>query len=226
MPDIVRRISWPDAAQVDAELFLMREWLLTNGLGGYASGTIVGVLTRRYHGLLIAALPAPLGRMVMLSQLCEHLRLPDGRLIPLSRDGWTENGTEVCDAAYLKEFRLENGLPVWSYVVGGIAVEKRVLMLHMHNTAQITYHLRSESSPVHLELRPLMHFRPHNALVSEPLQESYELTIIDDRYEISASPDLPPLRMLLHGAETSFTVDKTTVPNLFFRREAERGYEA
>ncbi len=226
MPDIVRRMSCPDAAQADAEFFLMREWLLTNGLGGYASGTIAGVLTRRYHGLLIAALPAPLGRVVMLSQLYEQVRLPDGRFMPLSGEGRTENGAEWPAATHPREFYLENGLPVWSYVVGGIVVEKRVLMLHMHNTVQVTYRLRPESSPVHLELRPLMHFRPHNAPVSEPLQESYELTIIDDRYEISASPDLPSLRILLHGSETSLTVDKMTVRNLLFRREAERSYEA
>ena len=54
-----------------------REWLVTNGLGGYASGTVAGVATRRYHGLLIAAMPAPLGRMMMLNHLSEQLRLAD-----------------------------------------------------------------------------------------------------------------------------------------------------
>src|SRR4051812_36482667 len=56
-----------------------REWLVTNGLGGYASGTVAGVVTRRYHGLLVASLPAPLGRLVMLNHLLERVRLSDRR---------------------------------------------------------------------------------------------------------------------------------------------------
>ena len=68
-----------DAGEDDA--LATREWLVTNGLGGYASGTISGVITRRYHGYLIAALPAPLGRMVMLSHIAVQVRYPDGRRI-------------------------------------------------------------------------------------------------------------------------------------------------
>lgn len=113
------------------KLLLTREWLLTNGLGGYASGTIAGVLTRRHHGLLIAALPAPLGRVVMLSQLDEQLHLRDGRVLPLSAEGRSQHGVELYTATHLREFRLENGLPVWSYVIEGMVVEKRVLMLHL-----------------------------------------------------------------------------------------------
>jgi len=65
-PVVTRSMSW-DAAQPSREILLNREWLVTNGLGGYASGTVSGAITRKYHGILIAALPAPLGRMVMWS---------------------------------------------------------------------------------------------------------------------------------------------------------------
>jgi len=86
MHEVIRRMPWRDAHVKDAdpELFLTREWLLTNGLGGYASGTISGILTRRYHGLLIASLPAPLGRIVMLSQISEVLRFPDGEVVQIN----------------------------------------------------------------------------------------------------------------------------------------------
>src|SRR5881296_3226271 len=78
----LRRIAWPHAdPAADPEALVTREWLVTNGLGGYASGTVSGVMTRRYHGLLIAALPAPLGRMVVLNHLLERVRLPDKRVI-------------------------------------------------------------------------------------------------------------------------------------------------
>jgi len=74
-----------------AEALISREWLVTNGLGGYASGTVAGVTTRRYHGLLVAALPNPLGRTMMFNHLSERLRLPDGRTLRVQ-------GTRHCTA--------------------------------------------------------------------------------------------------------------------------------
>src|SRR3954454_22568587 len=77
---LVRRMAWSPGQTAHPEPLLNREWLVTNALGGYASGTVAGAPTRRYHGLLIAALPAPLGRTVMLGQVSELLRLPGGRV--------------------------------------------------------------------------------------------------------------------------------------------------
>src|SRR5262245_39928670 len=81
MNDMVRRIDLGNARGEQARQLMRTEWLATNGLGGYASGTISGAVTWRYHGLLIAALPAPLGRVVMLNHLAECCRLKDGRLV-------------------------------------------------------------------------------------------------------------------------------------------------
>jgi predicted glycogen debranching enzyme len=228
MHDVIRRMPWRDvhAHDADPELFLTREWLLTNGLGGYASGTISGILTRRYHGLLIASLPAPLGRIVMLSQLSEILRFPDGEIVQINGGRGMESAKELPAATYLTGFRLENGLPVWDYEVKGIRLEKRLLMVHMQNTVHVTYHVLSGPGPMRLELRPLIYFRSHSASVSEPLQEPYQLSIIGERYEISASSDFPPLRLLLQGADGAFTVDRETVQSIFYRNEAERGYES
>src|SRR5947208_17107449 len=89
---------------------LSREWLVTNGLGGYASGTACGVATRRYHGLLVAALPAPLGRTMLLNQLSEQLVPPDGTAVPVGVEGAHRGGTPA--ASRLADFRLESGLPV------------------------------------------------------------------------------------------------------------------
>ena len=83
MSEPVRRIAWPPAGSSDPESLVTREWLVTNGLGGYASGTVPGVIARRYHGLLIAALPAPLGRMVMLSHVAEQVKLADVRCLEI-----------------------------------------------------------------------------------------------------------------------------------------------
>src|SRR3989442_9051107 len=82
MDDLVQRLPWRGKAGGDLTPLVEREWLVTNGLGGDASGTIAGVATRRYPGLLIAAHPAPLGRLVMFNQLWEFVRLPDWTTLP------------------------------------------------------------------------------------------------------------------------------------------------
>ena len=84
MRELIRKMPWGEAQVASLEPLLTREWLITNGLGGYASGTVAGVVTRRYHGLLIAALPAPVGRMMLLPHLSEQIRLPDGRNVRFS----------------------------------------------------------------------------------------------------------------------------------------------
>jgi predicted glycogen debranching enzyme len=226
MADVVRRMPWPDAMHPEAELLLTREWLLTNGLGGYASGTVAGTPTRRYHGLLIAALPAPLGRAILLNQLDERVGMLKGAMAPLSHERQPGSDLTSPTAFALTEFRLENGLPIWRYSADETLLERRILMPHMQNTVFVTYHLVSGAGPVRLELRPLMHFRPHGVPVSEPLQGSYELTMSGDRYEVVASPALPPLRLCLQGAVGTFVIERAIVHDLFYRREAESGYEA
>ena len=80
---LIRRIPWSEARTAEPEVLLTREWLVTNSLGGYAAGTVSGIPTRRYHGFLVAALPAPFGRMMLLPQLSKQLRLPDGTIVRL-----------------------------------------------------------------------------------------------------------------------------------------------
>ena len=115
MERIVRRIDLAHAPPDEAGQLLRREWLVTNGLGGYASATISGAVTWRYHGLLIAALPAPFGRTVMLNHLAETVRLPDGTLVHLSREEQTRPDDRLLPTSHLTEFRLENQLPIWRY---------------------------------------------------------------------------------------------------------------
>src|SRR5262245_66207410 len=79
---LVRTLTWAPTDEGRQSL-MWKEWLVTNGLGGYATGTLSGALTRRYDGLLVAALPTPFGRTVMLNALWEQLRWPDGRVVPL-----------------------------------------------------------------------------------------------------------------------------------------------
>src|ERR1043166_2035337 len=123
----VRRLAWPiDPANTEANA--TREWLVTNALGGYASGTVAGGITRRYHGLLIAALPAPLGRIVMLSHIAEQGRRGAGQRAEIGGRERSGQNSDTRGDGYLVEFRLEGGLPVWRYDVNGVVIEKRLFM--------------------------------------------------------------------------------------------------
>jgi predicted glycogen debranching enzyme len=209
------------------EQYLTREWLVTNGLGGYASGTVSGVVTRRYHGLLVAALPDPLGRMAMLTHLWERLRLPDRTVVVLSgEDDPGRLDLRTAAPTPLQEFRLEGGLPVWRFAVGGITLEKRLLMPYRQNTVHVTYRLIAGEGPVRITLRPSVNFRPHEAPVDTPLAGRYTLTAAQGRYEVSIGPDQPPLRMALHGDRAALTIDEKHTQNILYRLEESRGYQA
>ena len=207
------------------ELLLNREWLVTNGLGGYASGTVSGAVTRRYHGLLIAALPGPLGRVVMWSHVSEFLRFSNNDVVSLGAEERAGGQLDLKSADYLTEFRLEGGLPVWTYHVREVVVEKRVLLPHLQNTVHVSYQVISKGLPPRLELRPAFHFRHHESPVDTDLAAPYKLTAVDGRYEIAAARrKLPPLRMQLHGRESAFTIAPSKIPQVVYRLEQQRGY--
>jgi predicted glycogen debranching enzyme len=209
----------------DADVLVTREWLVTNGLGGYASGTVSGVSTRRYHGLLIAALPSPLGRTVMVDHLCEQIRLPDGRTVLFGGEELMHRGLELYCSDFLREFGLDMGLPVWRYEISGVVLEKRVLMPYGQNTVQITYRLLKGPEWILLELRPSMAFRNHEDEVDHGSTGEYAVKAVGDRYEVSAGSNFPELKLRLLGESSTFTLDGGRKLEFFFRREYERGYK-
>lgn len=227
MQNVVRRLHFDGklSAEDHAQL-LTREWLVTNGLGGYASGTVAGVATRRYHGLLVAALPSPYGRTLMLAHLGERLRLKDESVVDLGGEEGVDNALNLYGAEYLSEFRLENGLPVWTYRMDDVVVEKHVIMPHEQNTVFVSYRLIDGPSPVRLKLMPSVHFRSHDADVHTPLSGDFRLQVIDERYEITAAAEVPPLRMTVYGKRSAFTFERKTIPERLYRLEKWRGYPA
>jgi predicted glycogen debranching enzyme len=201
------------------------EWLVTNGLGGYSSGTVSGGLTRVFHGYLIAALPAPLGRTMMLNNIFELVIPPDGHAVPLNSTE-TEEGFypgKSAGARYLINFRLDSGLPVWTYEVAGLTIEKRVVLPHRQNTTYINYRVVNGSGSVKLHLRPAVNMREHEAPVSTPL-DTYTFTVRDHHYELKPSSDIPPLRMKLLGKEGAVAIDSQKIRNLVYNIERSRGY--
>ena len=142
-----------------------REWLETNGLGGFASSTIIGLNTRRYHGLLVAATKPPVGREVLLSKLEETL-LIDGQSFELSCNHYP-GVVHPQGFRYVTHFRLDP-FPVFTYEAEGIVIEKTVFMVYGENTTVVQYELKSanRSQPpksLRLEIRPLIAFRDYHS---------------------------------------------------------------
>jgi len=142
----------------DIERALQLEWLVSNGLGGYAASTIVGANTRRYHGLLVAAVSSPRERLVLLSKLDEEVEA-DGVPYYLGTNEYTPETIHPCGFVHLEEFRLEGGLPVWTYCGGQWVLEKRLWMAYGQNTTYLSYTLIRSPYPVTLTLRPLVNYR-------------------------------------------------------------------
>jgi predicted glycogen debranching enzyme len=226
MAELIRKILWSGNAGDESEL-LNREWLVTNGLGGYASGTVAAVITRGFHGYLIAALPAPHGRMMMFNDLVEQLTLPNGKLVQLGGEERSANAPlRLHGADFLKEFRLDTGLPAWRYQVEGFVLEKTLMLPHMQNTVYIRYRILDGDGKLQLTLRPSLNVRPHEAPVSSPITTPYSLNVFEDQYEIIAGQNIPPLRMLIHGAGAALTIDRLRIQEVLYRIEESRGYAA
>src|SRR5207249_4919092 len=166
-----------------------REWLVTNGLGGYASATISGAITRRYHGFLIAALPPPLGRMVVLNDFDVEIERADGTVANLR------------EQARFVDFTLKMGLPSWRHEIDGMVIEKSIVLPSGHNIVHVTFRLHGDGQRARLRLRPFINFHAIEAPVGETLASGYALTARGQRYEITAGPDLPTLRLAIEGSE-------------------------
>jgi predicted glycogen debranching enzyme len=142
---------------------LAREWLLTNGIGGYAMGTVAGALTRRYHGLLIAATRPPAVRTLTLAKLEERL-VVRGKRIDLSTNLWGDGTCAPNGVDHLRRFRLERGLPVWRWELDECVLEKRMAMVLGENAIIVEYRLLPGSAPCELQLDALIANRSHHAL--------------------------------------------------------------
>ena len=235
---IVRKVALEIPAldpQIRSRRGLYAEWILTNGLGGYASGTVGGLNTRRFHGWLIAALPAPHGRTMMVNHLRERFYSADrefvldcAELVPEltnsespTADPMIPQSDPVLPA--LEEFRLETGLPVWVFRMGDALLEKRVCVVHAQNSTYLTYKLLEGSG--RLEVQPALHVRPHEGALEGPPHEQYRFVSVDAGFELWVSDDLPLLRLAWTGEQTSFRMDAAQVSNLRYRIEQSRGYD-
>ena len=183
----------------DLNALAKREWLETNGLGGFASSTVSGINKRRYHGLLVAATKPPIGRMVLLSKVEETLII-DGRRHALSANRYP-GVVHPQGYQYLKEFRQDH-FPVFVYQVEDVELERSIFMVHGENTTVVQYVVRDVSAAkCSLELRPLIAFRDyHNTThANDALNPVYETA--PGSVKFTPYPGLPALYLAHDDAE-------------------------
>ncbi len=138
-----------------------REWLVTNGIGGYGCGTVAGLLTRHYHGLLVAALKPPLDRTLLVTKLDEDV-LYNGEPYALAANRWADGSISPQGYRYLDRFALEGTIPTWTYALGDALLEKQIWMEQWANTTYIRYRLRRGSGALQLSLKALVNYRDHH----------------------------------------------------------------
>lgn len=144
-----------------------REWLVTNGIGGFASGTVAGMLTRRYHGLLMAALQPPLGRTLMLAKIDETVEYEgiypqSGRFYPLYVNRWANGKLEGNGCNFINRFHLEGTTPVWTFAFGNALLEKRIWMQPDANTTYLQYKLIRATGPLTMEAKAFVNYRDYH----------------------------------------------------------------
>ncbi len=180
-----------------------REWLETNGLGGFASSTITGLNTRRYHGLLVAATKPPVGRSVLLSKFEETIVI-DGKRTDLSANRYP-GVIHPQGYLHLKQFR-QDPFPVFVYQIDGVEIEKSVFMVQGENTTVIQYRVSGAAGRSStLELRPLIAFRDYHSTAHENGALNPSIDISDGLVSCEPYQGMPKLFL----AHTQGTVERT-----------------
>jgi predicted glycogen debranching enzyme len=198
------------------------EWMVGNGLGGYAAGSVDGPPLRRFHGFLIAALPAPLGRVLLLHALHEVVELDGGS--PQALQPGRAGDPPVTEHP---AFQLSTGLPEWIFSLGpGVQLERAVLVPHGQNTVHVRYRLHGASAPARLRIRPWLDFRPHEGHVSPEQHQSYATTRVEPtRCEFTRADSPLVLRMQIIGPHASFEADPQDWTEIPLQIERDRGYD-
>ena len=197
------------------------EWLETNGLGGFASSTVIGMNTRRYHGLLTAATRPPVGRVLLLSKLEETL-IVNGQRLDLSVNQYP-GAIHPAGHRYLREFGLDP-MPVFVYSAGGVELEKRVIMIHGENTVVIEYELLSgPAGGCTLDVLPLIAFRDYHGVTHRNNALNPAVVFEKGVASVAPYPDLPRLFLAHdagHAEATGHWYD-----NFEYELERERGLD-
>ena len=198
---------------------LNKEWIITNGIGGYASSTIIGANTRRYHGLLMAPLIPPAKRTLILSKIDESIEI-DGQKHDLFTNigkSFIKHGYEY-QVSFVKEF-----MPVYTYQVGDVEIKKVVCMQYQKNTVAIYYKIKNGNHNTKIILTPIMNYRDSHGMNKDHI---YDLKEKYNRGKLEVSIDNgKPIYMQVSESEY-IEHHNDTFFNMFYIEEEKRGFEA
>jgi predicted glycogen debranching enzyme len=198
-----------------------REWLVTNGLGGFASGTISGNATRRYHGLLVAALQPPVGRTQLVAGVDENATYV-GNTFSLSTHRWSSGATDPQGYRLIQSFHLEGMKPVWTYALADALLEKRIWMRQGENTTYVQYTMVCGSNPLALEMKVLINYRDFHS-VTHAGDWHLDVSPTNQGVAISAFSGAQPF--FLKSATASCEPRGEWYRNYFLPIEKERGLD-
>ncbi len=213
----------------DINASLNHEWLVTNGIGGYASGSISGATTRCYHGLLVASLHPPVERTVMVTKVDEEVILHDGRSFLLGINEYQGGTIDPRGNVHLESVTLEGDIVCFVYrLTETLTLEKRIWMEYGQNTTYVQYMLRGilgpeqKNEPVTLTLIPFCLSRDYHATTKGAGDWQFMIDNQGNCYQIRAFDGAPPYQ-LIAGPGTSFTNTDVWYWRVRHRRDAERG---
>ena len=198
-----------------------REWLVTNGIGGYACGTAAGQLSRRYHGLLIAALQPPIRRRLLVTRLEETVYY-DGQSHELFTHQRPDGEIRPRGFIHLERFHLEGTTPVWTFALAEALLEKRIWMQPGENTTYIRYDLLRASEPAELALRALANDRDHHG---QTQAKDFQMQVerVEKGLRLSVPGGIP---FYLLGEVAEVTLEPAWQMDHFLSVEAYRGLPA
>jgi predicted glycogen debranching enzyme len=200
---------------------IRREWLVTNGLGGYACGTIAGANTRRYHAFLMASLNPPVERTLLVAKIdvsAEYL----GRRYPLSANEFAGGAIDPSGFIHIESFAVQDGIPTWRYALADAVLEQRILMAPLANVSYLCMELKRASGPVRIEFKPMVTYRElHNqGRGARPFEVQDEGGSCTERAFAGARP----LTLCINAG--TYSAVNEWYWNFWHREEAARGLDA
>ncbi len=196
-----------------------KEWLVTNGIGGFAMGTVAGMLSRRYHGLLIAAQQPPLGRRLLVTKL-DEIAGYNGQKFPLFVNRWVAGELDLDGFQHLRKFHLEGTRPVWTYALEDALLEKRIWMQDGANTTYVQYTLTEGTGPLDLSAKVLLNDRDYHGL-SNAGEILFRFEQLSDGLQVESSTSKKPYYIL--SRDMTFEVQDQWYENYYLSVERYRG---
>ena len=204
---------------LDLENALKKEWLITNGLGGFASSTIIGANTRKYHGLLVAALEPPAKRYLILSKLDESIQIENNKY-----DLYTNVGENYISQGFKYQVSFEKDyFPTYNYEVQGIKISKTICMENGKQIVGVYYKVKNSNQPSKLTIAPIVNFRDFHSMntnhvfdVKQTIKGTKVKLIIDEKNDFPIYMNLSEGKYIKH--------ENDTFRDMFYIEEEKRGF--